>query len=84
MNIKNIRYFININLSLGYYFKEDIEQSYKFLENIDLSEKSVLDENSKLSINIRKVALLNKIGKKEEARKLYEEVVENGNKLHVV
>ena len=44
----------------------------------------MLDENSKLSINIRKVALLNKIAKKEEARKLYEEVVENGNKLHVV
>lgn len=38
MNIKNIRYFININLSLGYYFKGDIEQSYKFLENIDLSK----------------------------------------------
>jgi hypothetical protein len=44
----------------------------------------VLDENSKLSINIRKAALLNKIGRKEEARKLYEEVVENGSKLHVV
>lgn len=44
----------------------------------------MLDENSKLSINIRKAALLNKIGRKEEARKLYEEVIENGNKLYVV
>ncbi|ERK47838.1 hypothetical protein [Leptotrichia wadei] len=41
----------------------------------------MLDENSKL---IRKAALLNKIERKEEARKLYEEVVENGNKLHIV
>lgn len=66
---------LNLNLSLGYYFKGDIEQSYKFLENIDLSEKSVLDENSKLSINIRKAALLNKIGRKEEAINIYNNLI---------
>ena len=70
---------LNINLSLGYYFKEDIEQSYKFLENIDLSEKSVLDENSKLSINIRKAALLNKIGRKEEAINIYNNLIKKDN-----
>ena len=66
---------LNLNLSLGYYFKGDIEQSYKFLENIDLSEKSVLDENFKLSINIRKAALLNKIGRKEEAINIYNNLI---------
>ena len=35
---KKYKILLNINLSLGYYFKGDIEQSYKFLENIDLSK----------------------------------------------
>lgn len=72
---KKYKILLNINLSLGYYFKGDIEQSYKFLKNIDLSEKSVLDENSKLSINIRKAALLNKIGRKEEAINIYNNLI---------
>ena len=72
---KKYKILLNINLSLGYYFKGDIEQSYKFLKNIDLSEKSVLDENSKLSINIRKAALLNKIGRREEAINIYNNLI---------
>ena len=72
---KKYKILLNINLSLGYYFKGDIEQSYKFLKNIDLSEKSILDENSKLSINIRKAALLNKIGRKEEAINIYNNLI---------
>jgi len=72
---KKYKILLNINLSLGYYFKGDIEQSYKFLENIDLSKKSVLDENFKLSINIRKAALLNKIGRKEKAINIYNNLI---------
>ena len=72
---KKYKILLNINLSLGYYFKGDIEQSYKFLENIDLTKKSVLDENFKLSINIRKAALLNKIGRKEEAINIYNNLI---------
>ena len=72
---KKYNILLNINISLGYYFKRDIEQSYKFLKNIDLSEKSVLDENSKLSINIRKAALLNKIERKEEAINIYNNLI---------
>ena len=38
LEYKKYKILLNINLSLGYYFKGDIEQSYKFLENIDLSK----------------------------------------------